>query len=181
MDELTQQLEQQIPRLRRYALALVGDPTRADDLVQDCLERAWSRGHLFRPGSDLRAWLFTILHNLHANASRRYNTRPAEVSLADETYTPSTAATQGDIVALNELRSALTEVPEDQRQVLLMVGMEQMTYQEVAIVLGIPIGTVMSRLHRGRERLRELLGTPRKSNKPEEVVDTGSPEMKAKA
>ena len=161
MDDLTRQLEQQIPRLRRYALALVGDPTRADDLVQDCLERAWSRGHLFRPGSDLRAWLFTILHNLHANAARRYNTRPSEVSLADETYTPATAATQGDAVALNELRSALTEVPDDQRQVLLMIGMEQMTYQEVAVVLGIPIGTVMSRLHRGRERLRGLLGSER--------------------
>lgn len=159
MDILAEQLEEQIPRLRRYALALVGDPNRADDLVQDCLERAWSRGHLFRPGSDLRAWLFTILHNLHANAARRYNSRPTEVSLADDGYTPSTPATQGDGVALNELRTALTEVPHDQRQVLLMVGMEQMTYQEVAVVLGIPIGTVMSRLHRGRERLRVLLGS----------------------
>jgi len=161
MDDLARQLEQQIPRLRRYALALVGDPTRADDLVQDCLERAWSRGSLFRPGSDLRAWLFTILHNLHANAARRYNTRPQEVSLAGDVYTPATAATQGDAVALDELRTALAEVPHDQREVLLMVGMEQMTYQEVAIVLGIPIGTVMSRLHRGRERLRALLGTER--------------------
>jgi RNA polymerase sigma-70 factor, ECF subfamily len=117
----------------------------------------------------LRAWLFTILHNLHANAARRYNTRPSEVSLADDTYTPSTPATQWDIVALNELRTALTEVPEDQRQVLLMVGMEQMTYQEVAIVLGIPIGTVMSRLHRGRERLRDLMGQerPEKSRRGE--------------
>ncbi len=158
MDELSNQLEQQIPRLRRYALALVGDPTRADDLVQDCLERAWSRGHLFRPGSDLRAWLFTILHNLHANAARRYNSRPTEVSLADDNYAPATPATQGHAVALSELRSALTQVPDDQRQILLMIGMEQMTYQEVATVLGIPIGTVMSRLHRGRERLRALLG-----------------------
>ena len=161
MDDLARQLEQQIPRLRRYALALVGDPTRADDLVQDCLERAWSRGSLFRPGSDLRAWLFTILHNLHANAARRYNTRPQEVSLAGDVHTPATAATQGDAVALDELRAALAEVPHDQREVLLMVGMEQMTYQEAAIVLGIPIGTVMSRLHRGRERLRALLGTER--------------------
>lgn len=165
MDELAQQLEQQIPRLRRYALALVGDPTRADDLVQDCLERAWSRGHLFRPGSDLRAWLFTILHNLHANAARRYNSRPGEVSLADDGYTPATPATQGDAVALSELRAALTELPDDQRQVLLMVGMEQMTYQEVAVVLGIPIGTVMSRLHRGRERLRDLTGSGRRGGK----------------
>ena len=165
MNELAEQLEQQIPRLRRYALALVGDPTRADDLVQDCLERAWSRGHLFRPGSDLRAWLFTILHNLHANAARRYNSRPAEVSLADDGYTPATPATQGDAVALSELRTALNEVPDDQRQVLLMVGMEQMTYQEVAIVLGIPIGTVMSRLHRGRERLRDLMGNSKQGGR----------------
>jgi len=164
MDDLAQQLEQQIPRLRRYAMALVGDPNRADDLVQDCLERAWSRGHLFRPGSDLRAWLFTILHNLHANAARRYNSRPTEVSIADDIHTPSTPATQGDAVALNELRTALTEVPDDQRQVLLLVGMEQMTYQEVAVVLGIPIGTVMSRLHRGRERLRNLLGSGKPGN-----------------
>jgi len=158
MDDLSLQLERQIPRLRRYAMALVGDPTRADDLVQDCLERAWSRVHLFRPGSDLRAWLFTILHNLHANAARRYNSRPMEVSLADDSHVPATPATQGHAVVLSELRTALTHVPDDQRQVLLMIGMEQMTYQEVAAVLGIPIGTVMSRLHRGRERLRELLG-----------------------
>lgn len=157
MDDLSRQLEQQIPRLRRYALALVGDPTRADDLVQDCLERAWSRAHLFRPGSDLRAWLFTILHNLHANAARRYHSRPREVSLADDGYAPATPATQGHAMVLSELRTALTQVPDDQRQILLMIGMEQMTYQEVATVLGIPIGTVMSRLHRGRERLRALL------------------------
>jgi RNA polymerase sigma-70 factor (ECF subfamily) len=159
MDDLTQQLEVHIPRLRRYALALVGDPSRADDLVQDCLERAWTRGHLFRPGSDLRAWLFTILHNLHANAARRYNSRPAEVPLGDEAMTSATPETQVHAVALNELKAALTVVPDDQRQVLLMVGMEQMTYHEVATVLGIPIGTVMSRLHRGRERLRGLLAT----------------------
>jgi RNA polymerase sigma-70 factor (ECF subfamily) len=159
MDELARQLEQQIKPLRRYALALVGDPARADDLVQDCLERAWSRGHLYRPGSDMRAWLFTILHNLHANAARRYNTRPKEVPLDGQPDAPATAATQGEALVLNELRAALTLVPDEQRQVLLLVGMEQMTYQEVANVLGIPIGTVMSRLHRGRERLRGLLGS----------------------
>lgn len=157
MEELSLQIEQQIPRLRRYAQALVGDSTRADDIVQDCLERAWSKIHLFRPGSDLRAWLFTILHNVHANAARRYNTGPALVSLVDENLAPATRATQLDELEVGDLRSALARLSDDQRQVILMVGMEQMRYEEVAQVLDIPIGTVMSRLHRARERLRDLL------------------------
>ncbi|HUJ74938.1 MAG TPA: RNA polymerase sigma factor [bacterium] len=160
MDDLSRQLEQHIPRLRRYAQALVGDAARADDLVQDCLERAWSKGHLFRPGSNLQAWLFTILHNLHANAARRYNSRPALVALADDFQAPPVRPSQVEAYQVGELKEALNKVSEDQRQVLLMVGMEQMTYEEVAQALGIPIGTVMSRLHRGRERLRELLSAP---------------------
>ncbi len=157
MDDLSHLIEQQIPRLRRYAQALVGDSTRADDIVQDCLERAWSKIHLFRPGSDLRAWLFTILHNVHANAARRYNTRPTLVPLLDETLAPASRATQLDELEVGDLRSALAKLSDDQRQVILMVGMEQMRYEEVATVLEIPIGTVMSRLHRARERLRDLL------------------------
>jgi RNA polymerase sigma-70 factor (ECF subfamily) len=157
MDDLSHLIEQQIPRLRRYAQALVGDSTRADDIVQDCLERAWSKIHLFRPGSDLRAWLFTILHNVHANAARRYNTSPTLVPLLDETLAPASRATQLDELEVGDLRSALAKLSDDQRQVILMVGMEQMRYEEVATVLEIPIGTVMSRLHRARERLRDLL------------------------
>lgn len=169
MDDLSLQIEQQIPRLRRYAQALVGDATRADDIVQDCLERAWSKIHLFRPGSDLRAWLFTILHNVHANAARRYNTSPAMVPLLDENLAPATRATQLDELEAGDLRAALARLSDDQRQVILMVGMEQMRYEEVAQVLGIPIGTVMSRLHRARERLRDLL-----------AAGPGAPQRKAK-
>ncbi|HEX7928578.1 MAG TPA: RNA polymerase sigma factor [bacterium] len=169
MDDLSLQIEQQIPRLRRYAQALVGDSTRADDIVQDCLERAWTKIHLFRPGSDLRAWLFTILHNVHANAARRYNTSPAMVPLVDENLAPSTRATQLDELEVGDLKDALARLSDDQRQVILMVGMEQMRYEEVAHVLDIPIGTVMSRLHRARERLRELL-----------TVDLRGPVRKAK-
>lgn len=169
MDDLSLQIEQQIPRLRRYAQALVGDTSRADDIVQDCLERAWSKIHLFRPGSDLRAWLFTILHNVHANAARRYNTSPVMVPLLDENLAPATRATQVEELEAADLRAALARLSDDQRQVILMVGMEQMRYEEVAQVLEIPIGTVMSRLHRARERLRELL-----------AADSGTPQRKAK-
>jgi RNA polymerase sigma-70 factor (ECF subfamily) len=157
MSDLPLQIEQHIPRLRRYALVLVGDPSRAEDIVQDCLERAWSRQHLFRPGSDLRAWLFTILHNVHANAARKYNTGPALVPLEDDVPVAPSRPTQLDALELADLKTALARLPEDQRQVILMVGMEQMHYGEVARVLDVPIGTVMSRLHRARERLRGLL------------------------
>ena len=157
MSELSLQIEQHIPRLRRYALVLAGDPTRAEDILQDCLERAWAKQHLFRPGSDLRAWLFTILHNVHANAARRYRTAPALVPLEDVSPVRPIRPTQLDELELDGLKDALTQLPEEQRQVLLMVGMEQMRYAEVSQILGVPIGTVMSRLHRARERLREVL------------------------
>jgi len=167
MSDWSLQIEQHIPRLRRYARVLAGDPSRAEDILQDCLERAWSRQHQFRPGSDLRAWLFTILHNVHANAARKYNTSPALVPLLDDSMAAPSRPTQFDALELDDLKSALARLPDDQRQVILMVGMEQMQYGEVARVLGVPMGTVMSRLHRGRERLRVLLkargAAPRRS------------------
>ena len=157
MDDVGAHIEAQIPRLRRYARALVRDPARAEDLVQDCLERAWSRQHLFRAGTDMRAWLFTILHNLHANAARKHSRRPGFVPL-DEAPPLSHPPGQIHGVELSALQDALQQLPQEQRQVLLLVGMEQMRYREVAEVLDIPVGTVMSRLSRGRERLRVLLG-----------------------
>ncbi len=118
-----------IPRLRRYARALVGDRYVADDLVQDTLERAWNKFYLWRPGSDLRAWLFTIMHNVFINQARRRR---------------------------YEIEQAMEEVPAVAVRVL--VAVEQLTYEEVSQALDIPIGTVMSRLSRARERLRQLLG-----------------------
>ncbi len=145
-----------IPRLRRYARALVGDRTRADDLVQDCLTRAWERLHLWQPGSDLRAWLFTIMHNLHVNDIRRRRNQPDFVPLDDDLDAPL-PATQEDGLALRDLQTALAQLPLEQRAVVLLVGLEEMSYEQAAGTLGIPIGTVMSRLARGRERLRGLL------------------------
>lgn len=145
----------ELPRLRRYARALVGDRTAADDLVQDTLERAWTRIHQWRPGSDLRAWLFGIMHNLRIDQMRR----PAvpTVSSEEEFGELPTRATQGDAIELGDLAAAVGCLPEEQRSVLLLVALEEMSYQEVAQTLGIPAGTVMSRLARGRERLRRLL------------------------
>jgi RNA polymerase sigma-70 factor (ECF subfamily) len=150
-------IAQQIPRLRRYARALTGDRNAADDLVQDTLERALSRYHLWRRGSDLRAWLFTIMHNIHVNQARSRSRHQHEALEADY----SAEALRGrdpDSLELRDLASALARVPEEQRAVLLLVGLEQFTYDEAARVLDIPIGTVMSRLSRGRERLRVLIG-----------------------
>lgn len=149
-------IAEHIPRLRRYARALVGDRTRADDLVQDCLTRAWERLHLWQPGSDLRAWLFTIMHNLHVNDIRRRRNQPDFVPLDDDLDAPL-PATQEDGLALRDLQAALAQLPHEQRAVVLLVGLEEMSYEQAAETLGIPVGTVMSRLARGRERLRGLL------------------------
>ena len=144
-----------IPRLRRYARALLGHGADADDLVQDCLERAWSRRELYRPGSDLRAWLFTVMHNLFVNRYRANRRRAAAVALEADTLTApeSAEATQ----TVSDIERALQELPPEQREVLLLVALEQLSYDEVAAALDIPRGTVMSRLHRAREKLRSLL------------------------
>jgi RNA polymerase sigma-70 factor (ECF subfamily) len=144
-----------IPRLRRYARALVRDRDAADDLVQDALERASTRLHLWRPGSDMRAWLFTILHNVFVNQGRKHR---LEVAL-DPEQLPELAveATQPGRLEIAELDKALRAIPAHQREVLLLVAVEQMTYEEVAKSLSIPVGTVMSRLSRAREQLRRLM------------------------
>ncbi|GAC1410754.1 MAG: RNA polymerase sigma factor [Burkholderiaceae bacterium] len=144
-----------IPRLRRYARALLGERDGADDLVQDTMERGWSRLSTWRRGSDMRAWLFGIMHNLHVDHIRK----PALVTqpLDDDTPVMPARATQGDGLAIRDLASALQLLPLEQREVLLLVGLEEMSYEEVATTLKIPLGTVMSRLSRAREKLRALM------------------------
>jgi len=152
-------LAQHIAALRRYARALLGDRIEADDLVQDCLTRALSRAHLWRPGTDLRAWLFTILHNIHINNLR---SRRAHVA-ANEDLTYGRGARmaappdQDARLELRDLERALDRIPDEQRQVLLLVGMEGMSYDEAARVVGVPIGTIMSRVARGRDALRRSM------------------------
>lgn len=146
-----QSLIELIPRLRRYARALVGERAAADDLVQDTLERAWSKLHLYRHGTDLRAWLFTVMHNVHVNRVRA--ARPTE-PLEDEMPELAQRATQGDSLVVRDLERGIAALPVAQREVLLLVALEDLSYDQTARVLGIPIGTVMSRLARAREKLR---------------------------
>lgn len=156
IDERERLIVEQIPHLRRYAFALLGDRDRANDLVQDCLERGLSRIHLWRPGN-LRAWLFTIMHNVNANARRRAARAPAAMPIEVAELAASVAPAQEDALNLAALQRALALLPEEQRAVVLLVGLEGFAYAEAASILGVPVGTVMSRLHRGREHLRRQL------------------------
>jgi RNA polymerase sigma-70 factor (ECF subfamily) len=126
--------------------------------VQDCLERALSRAHLWQRGN-IRGWLFTIMHNVSVNARRRENRNRQLAATDNPAFDPPTRAPQEDGLMLRALRDALDTLPEDQRAVILLVGLEEFSYAETAEILGVPIGTVMSRLHRGREKLRELLAS----------------------
>ena len=141
-----------IPRLRRYARALAGDSQRADDLVQDTLERGLAKFHLWRRGSDLRAWLFAIMHNVFINQLKARR----EFALDDVAEAALQSPPQTDPLEVRDLDAALRLLPTEQREVLLLVGLEQLSYAETGKALGIPIGTVMSRLSRGRDRLRAL-------------------------
>lgn len=150
-----------IPRLRRYARVLTGETTRADDLVQETLARAWEKRRLWAAGTDLRAWLFTIMHNVFVNQRALARRDAQNVSLdGDE---DGNAAWQIPVRAMQQTRVELTEIlrevgrlPVDQRAVLILAAVEEMRYEEIAATLSIPIGTVMSRLSRAREKLRRV-------------------------
>ena len=151
-------VEPHIPNLRRYALVLLRqDEQRADDLVQDCLVRALSRWHLRRHPGNLRGWLFTILHNIYVNDVARAASRPDVVEIQD--YFPAMAVpgNQTDHIRLREVATAIGALPDTQRQTLLLVTMEGFSYGETAEITGVPIGTVMSRLSRARDRVRETV------------------------
>jgi len=142
--------------LRRYARALCGDRWAADDLVQDTLERACVRWRLWTAGTDLRAWLFTVMHNLFIDGARRAKrqaTEPLDLEALEQAPSPSAHATE---LAL-DLQRCLMRLPEDQRETLLLVTLQDLDYAKVARITGVPVGTVMSRLSRARARLRELM------------------------
>ncbi len=152
----------QIPGLRRYARALTGDVWAADDLVQDTLERACSRWRLWLMGTDLRAWLFTLMHNLFISQVRQGLTRAKLVPTVDmDDVAHELRAPDASINFAIDLQRCLLRLPDEQRVVLLLVTMEEMSYEEVAKVTAVPVGTVMSRLSRARGRLRELLDEPK--------------------
>lgn len=148
------QVEELIPRLRRYARVLTRHRDSADDLVQDCLERAWAKRHTWQPGSDLRAWLFTIMHNIFVN-SIRVKQLPTE-QLEEEAHAARHESLENGHL-LRDFERCLDQLKPDTREILVLACLEQMPYKEIAEVTDIPIGTVMSRLSRGREQLRLLM------------------------
>lgn len=148
------QIAEHLPGLRRYARVLTGDAWAADDLVQDTLERACSKWRLWRSGSDLRAWLFTLMHNLYLNQRRALPTlQRLEIEEVQDSLEGHGASADEAL----DLERCLQRLPADQRAVLLLVTLEDLSYEETARVLGIPLGTVMSRLSRARSRLRVLM------------------------
>jgi RNA polymerase sigma-70 factor (ECF subfamily) len=146
-----------IPHLRRYARALTGETTRADDLVQDTLERAWIKFHLWKPALDLRPWLFTIMHNIFVNQARAQARRDRPLVDDGDQLGGAARANQSDMLELGDIAACLDRLPLEQREVLLLVSLEDMTYAQVGQVLSIPVGTVTSRLARARARLRAML------------------------
>ena len=157
MDEIATLIEPHIPALRRYAWALLRNDERADDLVQDCLERAISRWPLRRRDGDLRAWLFAILRNRFLSGRRQDARRGLHVPVEEvaDLAEPHAAADRGAM--LRDVLAGLDTLPEDQRSLLLLVAVEDLSYEDAARVTGVPVGTVMSRLSRGRARLRAFV------------------------
>jgi len=146
-----------LPRLRRYARALTGSRDDADDLVQDTLERAWRKSDLWHGVDDMRAWLFAIMHNLYVQERRRPRLNLVQCEVPPDA--PVAPAHDGRL-SVRDLQTALAQLPREQRAIVLLVALEDVAYADVARLLDIPIGTVMSRLSRGRERLRTLMEAP---------------------
>ncbi len=158
MTDMEQLIEPVIPGLRRYANALVRDPTEADDLVQDCLERAVARWGQRRGDGDARSWLYAILHNLAVSRWRTLRRRGVMTPI--QTVDPaslSVGPAQEDGLARSDILHALNRLPEEYRAVILLVTVESLSYAETARILNVPLGTVMSRLSRGRARLASAM------------------------
>jgi len=155
LDDIGRRMSACLSSLRRYAHALLGDRAAADDLVQDTFDRAWSRIASWRDGADMRPWLFSIMHNLHVDQMRRprLSTVPVEYATPDIPV----RGTHHDNLELRDLDAALRRLPDEQREVLLLIALEEMSYAEAAEVLGISPGNVASRLCRARARLRAVL------------------------
>jgi len=149
-----QEVTRHVAALRRYALALTRDAGEAEDLVQECLSRAIAGADTWRQGTSMRTWLFRILHNAHIDSLRRQKVRKNAAPPP-----PVPPQKEGQILRLEvrDVLAALARIPEPQRQAILLVALEEMRYEDAAALLGIPMGTFMSRLARGREALRRLL------------------------
>ncbi|TCM82725.1 RNA polymerase sigma factor [Rhodovulum steppense] len=154
MQETKWLIAREIPRLRRYALALTRDPAAADDLVQDTLERAIRKRHLWKRRGSLRGWLYRILYHVFLNQSARRRRRAREVDL-DAVPEPVAPGSAESGLVRRDIVSAMHDLPAEQRAAIALTAVEGLSYDEAAAALDIPVGTLRSRLSRGRERLRK--------------------------
>ena len=157
MKETLRLIEAEIPRLRRYARYLVREVDRADDLVQETLMRAIDRISSWTPGTNLRAWLFVIMRNVFINDLRKAKRVPLSAAVPEDHPAFAVSGGQEARAAFIDLRSALEQLPEGQREILVLVVIEGLTYEEAAAVLDIPVGTVRSRVARARQALKNFL------------------------
>ena len=144
--------------LRRYALVLTRDPDRAEDLAQEALARAIGAASTWRPGGDLRRWLLAIVHNVHVDRQRRRRLEAAATSEAGRLAEEAAPAAQPERVHYTQTIAALMALPEEQREALILIAFEGLSYRDAAAILSVPTGTLMSRLARGREALRAATG-----------------------
>ena len=164
MNEFGRLLESEIPRMRRFARALTRNSAKSDDLVQSCLVRALEKQHLWQPGSNLRAWLFTILHNQHVNDVRHSLHQGSVGPLEDAEPMWRVEPVADASLQLRDLQRAINTLCHEHREVLLLVGLEGMRYEQVATILDVPVGTVRSRLSRARTTLRLLMDGAKSAN-----------------
>ena len=152
--ELSNQIVNEVKNLRRYALALTRNATDAEDLVQDCLTRAIASSHTWKPGSNMRSWLFKIMHNIFIDEIRRNRLREAAKKDSDAQYInpPQPATTE-----LGQVLEALSRLPEIYREPIILVAINDMTYAQAAEIIDVPLGTLMSRLSRARQALRRAV------------------------
>jgi RNA polymerase sigma-70 factor, ECF subfamily len=178
---LRSEIEALIPRLTRYARVLTRDTVAADDLVQECLTRALGKIHLWEQGTDLRAWLFTILHHQHVSHARRDARQRASIRLQKDNPGVTLSPNQTVRLELRDLERAIAQLPEEQRSVILLVGLKGMRYDEAAAAVNLPVGTVRSRVSRGRETLRAMTGLfPSRHSRPAGVTaNPSSPQCPA--
>jgi RNA polymerase sigma-70 factor, ECF subfamily len=151
-------IEANLPNLRRYARSLTHDAVAADDLVQECVARALAKLHLWRAGTDLRAWLFTILHNQYVSQLRQANYEGTTIEWSDCAQALTCAPQQVERLELRDLERAIMSLSEEQRTAVLLLRLTPANYKEIASACGVPVGTIRSRLSRGRETLRKLMG-----------------------
>ncbi len=174
LPEFRNGLLQAVPSLRAFALSLTSNPARADDLVQDTLLKGWQHRARFQAGTNLNAWLFTILRNIFYSDHRK---RVREVEDQDGSYAArlATAPHQGDRLDVEDLQSALAKLPPDQREALVLVGAEGVSYEEAAAIMGCKVGTVKSRVSRARGRLAELLGYDEEDLGTDRLIQSAMP------